>query len=378
MRMRALRVFVAAVSLSVLAAGKSHAAVSAEVCNETESGAWVAFGFEGGGDAKWMTSGWWWAEPNECTTLEFATDAGEIYVHANNPESDLEWQGTKSLCVSLDAFEFEDAESGECETKRSFKKHTKDADGRVTVTLRDEEAVRVAYNFTLCNGTDDYVSASLGNATGEGVSTDGWHGLEAGECQTFIRRGKADSAYFYAQTIGRQRVWRGDVSLCVKYHEGFVLDSADTVACRGGDSERLPFVKKPLVKGRGAHDLEASKARTFKYGLNLCNHYKEDIFPAVAHLDGIGTSGMLARGFWRLHPGECRLVDAVAASPVYLYAETDAIDKVWDGKDLKGCVRNRAFTFPGVDRHACNGEDERRAGFFKWDVSEGANVYKFE
>jgi uncharacterized membrane protein len=365
------------VAVWLLSVGTAHAAVTAEACNETDGGLWVAFAYAG--DSGWTTTGWWWAEPKDCTgPVELATDAGEIYVFANNAEGDLEWQGTKSLCISPDAFEYDDAESRECDTKRSFEEIPRGEGDNFDVTLRDADAVRVAYNFTLCNKTDDYVSMSLGNATGEGVSSDGWHGIEGGECQTFVRRGKSDYAYFYAQTIGRQFVWRGDAALCAKYHEGFVLDSADTIACRGGDSERLPFVKKGLVKGRGSHDLEANKARTFKYGLNLCNHYKEDIYPAVAHLDSVGMNGMLARGFWRLHPGECKLVDAVAASPVYLYAETDALDKVWDGKDLKGCVRNRAFTFPGVDRYDCSAEGERRAGFLKWDVSEGANVYKFE
>ncbi|MGH7804657.1 MAG: DUF1036 domain-containing protein, partial [Candidatus Binatia bacterium] len=232
--------------------------------------------------------------------------------------------------------------------------------------------------FTLCNETDDDASVSLGNAMGDGISTDGWYGIGARECQTFIRRGKSDYAYLFAQTTGRRFVWRGDVALCTKGPEPFVLANADSNACRDGESQRLPFVKQPLVKGRGEYALDTAKARAFERGLNVCNGYKEEVYAAVASLDGLGTSGMVARGFWRLHPGECKLLDAVAASRVYLYGETDALDKVWDGKDLAACVRNRAFTFPGVDRHPCAGEAERRAGFFKWDVSEGANVYKFE
>ncbi len=241
-------------------------------------------------------------------------------------------------------------------------------------------AVRVAYNFTLCNDTDEYVNAAIGNASAAdpGLSSDGWYGIESGQCETFVRRGRSDNAYFYAQTPGRLLIWHGDTPLCTRYHQNFTLAAADAMTCSEAESERLPFVKKPLANGTGSHSLRAANARAFRYGLTLCNDHAADVYAALAHLDGIWMNGTIARGFWRLRPGECKMVDAVGASPVYVYAETESGEKVWEGKDLNGCVRDSAFTLPAVNRYACDGKGDRRAGFKAWSVSEGANVYKFQ
>lgn len=366
----------------LLVGTKVQAAVTAKVCNQSTTGMWVGFGYYADDTAKWVTTGWWWADPNECTdSVNLLADSDEIYVYANSQGDDIEWQGTKSLCVSMDGgFEYDDAEARACTTKRLFKKYGKDASGNLDVTLRDEESVRVAYDLTLCNRTNDLVSVAIGStpATGKGVSSDGWYVIDAGRCETYIRRGGYDNAYFYAQTPARQLVWHGQLPLCTRYHDSFELASADSIECKDGDSERLPFIKTPLAKGVSSYDLTAEGAHIFKSGLNVCNGYSEDIYPAIAHLDGIWMNGILARGFWRLHPGECKLIDSVATGSVYLYAETADVGKVWTGKDLSGCVRNEGFTFPGVERLACNGSGERRVGFLIWNVSEGANVYKFE
>jgi len=360
----------------------ARAATKAKACNQSTTGMWVGFGYYVDDTAKWVTTGWWWADPNDCTeSVRLRADVREIYVFANSESDDVEWQGAKSLCVSMDgAFEYDNAENRPCAIKRLFKKYGPDTGGNFTAALRDDEATRVAYSFTLCNKTDDYVSIALGNApeTGKGVSSDGWYVIDAGRCETYVRRGGYDNAYFYAQTPARQLVWHGQVPLCTRYHDSFELAAADSTECKDGDSERLPFTKVPLAKGVGFYDLTAEGAHAFKSGLNLCNGYSEDIYPAIAHLDGIWMNGILARGFWRLHPGECKLVDSVATGSVYLYAETADVGKVWAGKDLSGCVRNEGFTFPGVEHLACDGKGERRAGFFAWNVSEGANVYKFE
>jgi uncharacterized membrane protein len=366
----------------LLAAPKVQAAAAVKACNQSSVGAWVGFGYYANDTVKWVTVGWWWADPNGCTELVRLPAAVEdVYVYANSQGDDVEWQGTKSLCVSMDRyFQYDDAEARACSTTRPFRKYTVGATDSLNVNLRDEDSVRVAYNFTLCNETDEYVSVAIGNAPAgdKGLSSDGWYGVERGQCATFIRRGRSDYGYFYAQTAGRQLVWYGQLPLCAQYHEAFALANADSVACNDGDSERLPFVKTQLAKGRGRYDLKASSAHAFKYTLNVCNRYSEDIYVAIAHLDGIWMNGIVARGFWRLRPGECKLVDSVATTPVYLYAETRAGDKVWGGTELTGCVRSEAFTFPSVNRLACNGSGKRRAGFMIWDVSEGANVYRFE
>lgn len=366
----------------LLACSNSQAAVTAKACNQSGSGVWVGFGYHVDRTGKWVTTGWWWIDPNECTEpVSLRADVREIYVYANTQGDDVEWLGTKPLCVEMTGpFEYDDAENRHCATKRLFKKYGPDASGNLTVNLQADEPVRVAYHFTLCNKTDDHLNVALGNSpeTGQGVSADGWYGIEPGQCVTYIRRGKSDYAYFYAQAPARRLVWYGNVALCTRYHEKFELTGADAAGCQDGDSERLPFVKATLAKGVGSYDLTAEGAHAFKSALSLCNGYKEAIYPAVAHLDDVWVNGLVARGFWVLHPGECKLVDAVSTKQVYLYAETDSGDKAWGGSDLQGCVRYEGFTFPRVDRHACNGKGERRVGFFLWNVSEGANVYKFE
>jgi uncharacterized membrane protein len=362
------------------APGMARADVTATVCNRSSAGAWVGFAYPT--EAKWATSGWWWTEAGGCTEpVTIAASKNEVYVYANTEGDDVEWQGDKSLCVSMEGeFDYADADAADCGAKRSFKKYVAGADGAVNVELKDDDSVRVAYNLTLCNRTDDWVSVALGHSVEKkpGISTDGWYSIAPRGCETYIRRGAYDTAYFFAQTGARQLVWHGQLPLCTRYHDSFEFAAADSDPCRDGDSEKLPFVKKALAKGRAQVDLDAGTAQVFKNGLNLCNAYSEDIYPAIAHLDGVWMNGMLARGFWRLRPGECKLVDAVGTSSVYLYAETDDVKKTWTGKDLNGCVRTEGFTFPGVDKVACDGGTDRRAGFFVWSVSEGPNVYKFE
>jgi uncharacterized membrane protein len=313
--------------------------------------------------------------------VRLQADVREIYVYANTLGDDVEWRGTKSLCVSMNgSFDYADAENRPCAAKRLFKRYSQDASGELSAALRGAEAMRVAYRLTLCNETDDFVAVALGSEPqgGSGLSADGWYDVESGQCRTYIRRGKADYAYFFAQSSGRRLVWYGKVGLCTRYHEGFRFAGADSSACRDGDSERLPFTKIPLAKGVGSYDLTAEDAHSFKSSVKLCNGFRKPIYPAIAHLDEIWMSGVVARGFWLLRPGECKLVDSVSTSQVYLYAETMAGDRVWGGKELKGCVRDEGFTFPSVDRYACGDEDERHAGFLLWNVSEGANVYKFQ
>lgn len=366
----------------VLACARSEAATTARACNRSSTGAWVAFGYPVGHPAKWVATGWWWADPNGCTeAVPLRTDVRELYVYANTEGDDVEWIGTKSLCVAMeDRFDYDDAAARGCAATRRFKKYVQSPGGDLTVELRAEEPVRVAYHFTLCNKTDDHVNVALANApeTGRGLSADGWYGVAPGRCETYIRRGRWEYAYFYAQAPNRRLVWHGDVALCTRYHASFALGSADSAPCQDGDSERLPFAKAPLASGVGSYDLTPEGARAFDAGVNLCNGYSEPVYSAIAHLDGIWMNGVVARGFWVLHPGECKLVDSVSAGPVYLYAETAAGDKAWTGADLNGCVRGEGFTLPRVDRYACTGTGERRAGFFLWNVSEGANVYRFE
>ena len=373
--------WLALVALASILPSAAGAATSAEVCNLSATGAWVALAYRVDEEVKWTAAGWWRAEAGKCTgPVELRADAKELYVFAQDDADTVEWQGTKPFCVEMDeAFEIDDAESHKCAATRPFRQHA-ETDGKLEIVLEDAQATRDAIDFTLCNMTDDWASVALGHAPAgdEGISVEGWQTIEGRECQTFVRRGKLDAVYFYAETAGRQLVWSGKTPLCATHHQGFRTDKADTVSCRGGESQPLPFLKKPLQEGRGTHELTVSSARAFKRGLNLCNSHGDDVYAAVAHLDEIWMNGIVARGFWLLHPGQCKLVDSVSAGPVYLYAETAAREKVWDGKDLKGCVRDRMFTYTGVDRHACDADGERRAGFLKWNVEDGANVYDFE
>ncbi len=379
---RQWRTIALAILILQIGVAELQAAVTVKACNESSIGAWIGFGYYVGDKVKWVTTGWWWADPQKCIEpVELSVDVDDVYVYANSQGDDVEWQGTKSLCVSMEPyFEYDEAETRACSETRAFKKYAVDASHNVNVTLRDEDSVRVAYNFTLCNDSDEYVNAALGtaSATDQSVSSDGWYGIESGQCETFVRRGRSDNAYFYAQTPSRLLIWHGDMPLCTRSHEKFTLAGADAGKCSDGDSERLPFAKKPLAKGLGSHSLTIVNARTLRYALTLCNSYASDVYAAIAHLDAIWMNGTVARGFWRLRPGECKLVDAAGASPVYVYAETESGEKVWEGKDLNGCVRDPAFTLAGVDRYACDGNGDRRAGFIVWSVTEGANVYKFQ
>jgi uncharacterized membrane protein len=102
--------------------GMARAEVTATVCNRSSAGAWVGFAYPT--EAKWATSGWWWTEAGGCTEpVVLAATKNEVYVYANTEGDDVEWQGDKSLCVSMEgAFDEADADAADCGTKRPFKK----------------------------------------------------------------------------------------------------------------------------------------------------------------------------------------------------------------------------------------------------------------
>src|SRR4051794_7074195 len=101
----------------MLGAGEARAATgSVNVCNESATGAWVALGYRVDDNLKFVTTGWWWAEPRACTgRVSLRANVDDVYLFANSEGDDVEWQGTKPLCVSLDAFETIDAENAECD-----------------------------------------------------------------------------------------------------------------------------------------------------------------------------------------------------------------------------------------------------------------------
>ncbi len=368
--------------LPFLANGRVEASTSATVCNRSSAGMWIGVGYFVDEKVKFMTSGWQWADRDRCTApVELRNDRGDVYVYANTADDDIEWSGNKQLCVSMDGdFDFEQADSQPCAFKRSFRPFPRGADGNVMVELLDEQSVRVAYSLTVCNKTQEETSVALGHEpdSAEGISSDGWYSINPGACTTFVRRGKIENAYLYAQSRTRDRVWHGDRSICARDHSGFVFDDADSMQCNAEDSERLPFLKTALANGRRSYDLTEGNAQVFRDRLILCNRYRDDIYPSIARLDPILPNGIVARGYWHLRPGECKAVDAVSTGPVFVHAETLDGQKDWSGEDLVACLRPKAFVLPAGDRYACRAAGERLAGFVKWSVHDGENVWKFE
>src|SRR5688572_9936066 len=91
------------VALASILPSAAGAATSADVCNLSAIGAWVAVAYRVEDEARWTASGWWRAEPGECTgPLDLRADAKELYVFAQDDADTVEWQGTKPFCVEMD------------------------------------------------------------------------------------------------------------------------------------------------------------------------------------------------------------------------------------------------------------------------------------
>lgn len=98
--------------------------------------------------------------------------------------------------------------------------------------------------YSLCNRTSYAIAAAIGYAAEDAIETRGWWSLRPGQCRIVLtEKIRAGDYYVYSEAIighlGEQRVWSGDVPLCV-LEEGF-FTHRNQGPCEGPDRSRRRF-----------------------------------------------------------------------------------------------------------------------------------------
>ena len=107
---------------------------------------------------------------------------------------------------------------------------------------------------------------------------------------------------------------------------------------------------------------------------SLCNKTSYVLSAAIAYVDG---DRLATRGWWRLRPGQCRVVLAEPTDPgrYFVYAESipghEGPLRAWSG-DTPLCVETQGF-FNLRNQEVCRDDPARQRGFFAVDVTAAAS-----
>lgn len=102
--------------------------------------------------------------------------------------------------------------------------------------------------WKLCNQTSFVLEGAVGRPQGDRVIVEGWRRLRPGECRVVIPAPLRPGIYFaYARSSsahrGGQRVWNGDVPLCVDPNGSFAVESPPNCASVGLEQRMFSAVK---------------------------------------------------------------------------------------------------------------------------------------
>lgn len=90
-------------------------------------------------------------------------------------------------------------------------------------------AAEAADGWELCNDTSFVLEAATGRSEGKGVIVEGWTRLRPGECRVAVQTIKPGVNFVFARSSsahrGGQRVWPGDVPLCVDPNGSFAVEN---------------------------------------------------------------------------------------------------------------------------------------------------------
>ncbi len=107
---------------------------------------------------------------------------------------------------------------------------------------------------------------------------------------------------------------------------------------------------------------------------SFCNMTSYVLSAAIGYVDG---DRLATRGWWRLRPGQCKVVLTERANPgpYYVYAEAISGHKgplrTWSG-EIGLCVENAGF-FNIRNQDVCRDEPLRKRNFYEVQVTEAAN-----
>ena len=107
--------------------------------------------------------------------------------------------------------------------------------------------------------------------------------------------------------------------------------------------------------------------------LSLCNKTSYALSAAIAYVDG---DRLATRGWWRLRPGQCKVVLTEPTTPGRYFAYAEAIPghkgplRAWSG-ETPLCVENSGF-FNLRNQEVCKEDPTRQRAFFDIDVTDAA------
>ncbi len=105
---------------------------------------------------------------------------------------------------------------------------------------------------------------------------------------------------------------------------------------------------------------------------SFCNKTSYALSAAIGYVE---DSRMITRGWWRLRPGQCKVVMTEAVVPGRYFVYSEAIPghrgplRTWSG-DTPLCVENESL-FTLRDQDVCASDPRRQREFFSVDVDEG-------
>jgi uncharacterized membrane protein len=91
------------VSASAVVILQDPAQAELKLCNKTNSQVFTAVGFQENG--RWVSSGWWTLDPEECKTVIGGNLKNKYYyVHGHTVERNTVWEGSHPFCVTQQGF----------------------------------------------------------------------------------------------------------------------------------------------------------------------------------------------------------------------------------------------------------------------------------
>ncbi|MEO1014980.1 MAG: DUF1036 domain-containing protein, partial [Pseudomonadota bacterium] len=108
---------------------------------------------------------------------------------------------------------------------------------------------------------------------------------------------------------------------------------------------------------------------------SLCNKTSYVVSAAIAYVDG---DRLATRGWWRLNPGQCKVVLTETTNPGRYFVYGEAIEghlgplRSWSG-DTPLCVEPSDGYFNLRNQDVCKEDPSRRRDFFTVDVTDKAN-----
>lgn len=108
--------------------------------------------------------------------------------------------------------------------------------------------------FRLCNETSFVLEAATGRPESQAVIVEGWTRLRPGECRVAIQAPIRPAIYFvFARSSkahrGGQRVWNGDIPLCVDPNGSFAVENPSSCTAMGLEQRAFQAVRVDKTTG---------------------------------------------------------------------------------------------------------------------------------